>query len=216
MYRILGSLAAACNDRFTTLQLPAAIRIDPGRRLLVLPRYDGDDLAARWSETDGGARLPATLADTIAAILADLAGIDTTPVTDDPVLSAIPGLVFHRAAALTRSAGIARRLTRAGLLSGEDCARAEQLIAHRQHTPMIVNNGDFYPRNLIVRPDGRIVIVDWETWNPAARSTPSTIPRTSPRSSTSTCGETRPGRPPTAPPSARGSPSPPPASPEES
>lgn len=30
---------------------------------------------------------------------------------------------------------------------------------------MIVNNGDFYPRNLIVRPDGRIVIVDWETWN---------------------------------------------------
>jgi len=50
MYRILGSLAAACNDRFTTLQLPAAIRIDSGRRLLVLPRYDGDDLAARWSD----------------------------------------------------------------------------------------------------------------------------------------------------------------------
>jgi aminoglycoside phosphotransferase (APT) family kinase protein len=168
MYRILGSLAAACNDTLTTLQLPAAIRIDPGRRLLVLPRYDGDDLAARWSETDGGARLPVTLADTIAAILADLARIDTTPVTDDPVLSTIPGLVFDHAAALTRSAGIARQLTRAGLLSGEDCARAEQLMAYRQHTPMIVNNGDFYPRNLMDRPDGRIVIVDWETWNPGS------------------------------------------------
>jgi hypothetical protein len=126
MYRILGSLAAACNDRFTTLQLPAAIRIDPGRGLLVPPRYDGDDLAGRWSETDGGARLPVTLAGTIAAILADLAGIDTAPVTGDPVLSAIPGLVFDHAAALTRSAGIARQLSRAGLLSGEDCARAEQ------------------------------------------------------------------------------------------
>jgi len=166
MYRILASLAPACNHRFTTLQLPAAIRIDPGRRLLVLPRYDGDDLAARWNETDGGALLPLTLAGTIAAILADLAGIDTTPVTDDPVLSKLPGLVFDHAAALTRSAGIARQLTRAGLLSGEDCARAGQLLAHRQHTPMIVNNGDFYPRNLILRPGGRIVIVDWETWNP--------------------------------------------------
>jgi Phosphotransferase enzyme family len=168
MYRVLGSLAAACNDRFTTLQLPAAIRIDPGRGLLVLPRYDGDDLAGRWSETDGGALLPAALAGAIAAILADLAGIDTAPVTGDPVLSAIGGLVFDHAAAVTRSAGIARRLTRAGLLSGEDCARAEQLLAHRQHTPMIVNNGDFYPRNLIIRPGGRIVIVDWETWNPGS------------------------------------------------
>jgi hypothetical protein len=64
MYRILGSLTAACNDRFTTLQLPAAITIDPGRGLLVLPGYDGDDLAARWSETDGGALLPAALART--------------------------------------------------------------------------------------------------------------------------------------------------------
>lgn len=31
---------------------------------------------------------------------------------------------------------------------------------------MIVNNGDFSPRNLIIRLGGRIVIVDWETWNP--------------------------------------------------
>jgi hypothetical protein len=30
---------------------------------------------------------------------------------------------------------------------------------------MIVNNGDFYPTNLIVLPDSRIVIVDWETYN---------------------------------------------------
>jgi hypothetical protein len=165
MYRILGSLAAACNDTFTTLQLPAAIQIDPGRKLLVLPRYDGDDLAGRWSETDGGARLPVTLADAIATILADLAGIGITPVTEDPVLSTIPGLVFDHAAALTRSGGLARQLTQAGLLSREDCTRAEQLLAYRQHTPMIVNNGDFYPRNLIIRPGSRIVIVDWETWN---------------------------------------------------
>ena len=27
------------------------------------------------------------------------------------------------------------------------------------------NNCDFYPRNLIVRSDGRIVIIDWETYN---------------------------------------------------
>jgi hypothetical protein len=166
IYRILDSLAPACNDRFTTLLLPAAITIDPGRKLLVLPRYDGEDLAARWSEADGGALLPVSLAASIAAILEDLAGIDPAWLTEDPVLSAIPGLAFDHAAALTRSAGIARQLTRAGLLSRQDCARAGRLLAYRQHTAMIVSNGDFYPRNLILRPDGRIVMVDWETWNP--------------------------------------------------
>ncbi|MGH3302388.1 MAG: hypothetical protein ACRDOK_12025 [Streptosporangiaceae bacterium] len=141
IYRILAWLAPACNDRFTTLLLPAAITIDPGRGLLVLPRYDGDDLAARWSETDGGALLPVALAGSIAALLEDLAGIDTARVIEDPVLSKIPGLAFDHAAALTRSAGIARQLTRAGLLSADDCARAGKLLAHRQHTPVISTSG---------------------------------------------------------------------------
>jgi hypothetical protein len=166
MYRVLASLAAACNDQFTTLLLPRAITIDPARGLLVLPHYDGEDLAARWDEADGGALLGPGLAAAIAAILADLARIDTACVTADSVLSAIPGLVFDHDAALARSAGIARQLTRAGLLTRKACAYAERLLAHHQHTPMIVNNGDFYPRNLIVQPSGRIVIIDWETYNP--------------------------------------------------
>jgi hypothetical protein len=166
MYRVLASLAPACNDRFTALLLPTAITIDPARGLLVLPRYDGEDLAARWSEADGGALLGTGLAAAIPAVLKDLARIDTGCVTSDPVLTQIPGLVFDHTAAITRSAGIAHRLTRAGLLSQQDCAKAERLLAHQQHTPMIVNNGDFYPRNLIVQPSGRIVIVDWETYNP--------------------------------------------------
>jgi hypothetical protein len=87
-------------------------------------------------------------------------------VTTNPLLSAIPGLVFNHDAALARSAGIARQLTRAGLLTRDDCAHAERLLARRQHTPMIINNGDFYPRNLIVQPSGRIVIVNRETYNP--------------------------------------------------
>lgn len=166
MYQVLASLAPACNARFTTLLLPAAITIDPARRLLVLPHYDGEDLGACWNETDGGALLGPGLAAAITAILQDLARIDTACVTADPVLSAIPGLVFDHDAALARSAGIARQLTRAGLLTREACAHAERLLAHQQHTLMIVNNGDFYPRNLIVQPSGRIVIIDWETCNP--------------------------------------------------
>ena len=111
MYRVLASLAPLHNSHFTALLLPTAITIDPARRLLVLPNYDGEDLAARWHESDGGARLSAGLATTIPAVLDDLAHIDTACVTTDPVLSEIPGLVFDHAAALTRSAGIARRLT---------------------------------------------------------------------------------------------------------
>jgi hypothetical protein len=166
MYRVLACLAPACNDHFTTLLLPTAITIDPARGLLVLPHYHGEDLAARWHESDGGARLDPGLSAAIPAVLEDLACIDTTCVTTDPVLATIPGLVFDHTAALTRSASIARRLTQAGLLSPDDCAQAERLLAHQQHTPMIVNNGDFYPRNLIVLPFSRIVIVDWETYNP--------------------------------------------------
>ena len=214
MYRVLASLAPACNDHFTTLLLPAAITIDPARELLVLPHYDGEDLAARWDESDGGALLGPGLAAAVPAVLEDLARISTATVLTDLALSAIPSLVFDHDAALTRSAGIARQLTRAGLLTRDDCAQAGRLLAHQQHTPMIVNNGDFYPRNLIVQPTGRIVIIDWETYNPNSPSTPSTIPRTWLRSSTPTCGATRHGRPPTAAPSTSGSASPRPASPK--
>src|SRR5207245_3216110 len=105
------------------------------------------------------------LAAPIPAVLEDLARIDTATVTTDPVLSAIPGLVFDYDAALTRSVGIARQLTRAGLLTREDCAQAERLLARQQHTTKIVNNGHFYPSNLIVQPAGRIVVLDWETYN---------------------------------------------------
>jgi hypothetical protein len=68
-----------------------------------------------------------------------------------PGVAEIPGLVFTHDEAVARSSGIARQLTRAGLLTREDCAHAERLLAHQQRTPMIVNNGDFYPRNLIVQ-----------------------------------------------------------------
>ena len=57
MYHVLASLAAACNDHFTMLLLPAAITIDLARRLLILPHDNGEDLGDRWDETDGGAML---------------------------------------------------------------------------------------------------------------------------------------------------------------
>ncbi|HEY1003903.1 MAG TPA: hypothetical protein VGD83_30100 [Streptosporangiaceae bacterium] len=45
MYRVLASLAPACNDRFTALLLPTAITIDPARGLLVLPTTTARTLA---------------------------------------------------------------------------------------------------------------------------------------------------------------------------
>jgi hypothetical protein len=168
MYRILGALAPACNDRFTTLQLPAATRIDPGRGQLVLPRYDGDDLAARWSEADGGARLPVTLSGSVVAILEDLApyrhraGDRGSGAVGDPRTGLRPFRGPHPVSRHRPPARPGRPALRPGL------RRAGKLLARRQHTLMIVNNGDFYPRNLIIRPGGRIVIVDWETWNPSS------------------------------------------------
>jgi hypothetical protein len=124
MHRVLASLAPACNDHFTTLLLPAAISIDPARGLLVLPHYGGKDLAAGWDETDGGALLGPGLAAAIPAVLEDLARIDTACVTTDPVLLAIPGLVFDHDAALARSAGIADQLARSRPAAAPDHARS--------------------------------------------------------------------------------------------
>jgi hypothetical protein len=78
-----------------------ALRVAPVRTVRVRRacgcRYGGDDLAARWSETDGGALLPVALAARIAAIRADLAAIDTArdrgsgAVSDQHQVSAIRG-----------------------------------------------------------------------------------------------------------------------------
>lgn len=165
MYRVLNTLARRYNQDFTVLSLPTAISVDTDRRVLVLPHYDGDDLAMRWDESDGGASLGINLASTIPAVLEDLARIDPTPVVTDPILSTIPGLVFDHHRAIGRTARIARRLLRGGLVSQRVCANAERVLSHEQRSPMIVNNGDFYPRNMIVRPTGRVVVVDWETYN---------------------------------------------------
>ena len=85
MYRILARLAPACNDHFAALLLPSALTMDADRGLLILPRYEGEDLAARWDETDGGALLGTDLATEIPVILQDLARIDTACVTADPL-----------------------------------------------------------------------------------------------------------------------------------
>jgi len=146
MYRLLASLAPACNDTFTTLLLPAAITIDPAQGLLVLPHYDGDDLAARWHESDGGAMLDTGLAAAIPALLADLARIDTACVTTRPgaLGHPRPGLRPHRSPVPLGRHRPETHSRRAALPA--QCARAERLLAHQQHIPMIVSNRDFYPQ----------------------------------------------------------------------
>ncbi|MGH7666124.1 MAG: hypothetical protein ACREN1_02255 [Candidatus Dormibacteria bacterium] len=166
VYRLLARLAPRHKHHFAVLQLPVAIAIDVERHRLVLPRYEGEELAQRWHEADGGRSLGVGLAARIAVVLEDLAQIDTVRLTDDPEFMKISAVAFDHAGAHSRSLSISHRLTAAGLLSPQDGMRTERLLEHQQQSPMILNNGDFYPRNLIVLPTGRIVIIDWETYNP--------------------------------------------------
>lgn len=165
IYKVLGLLADRYNDQFDLLVLPKALEIDATAGTLTLPHYEGEKFNDSWHESNGGAPLGQDLALEIPILIEDLSKIDSTYITSDVVLSAIPRLVFDHDEAIENSGALAVKLQKAGLLSEEDLARILSLLRFRQTSETIVNNGDFYPRNFIRRPDGKIVLIDWEVWN---------------------------------------------------
>ena len=165
LYHHLSRLASQYNDGFTTLVLPAPLEVDRRRHRLKLPFYAGEHFDERWDEGSDGARLGVDLAVDMAGIIGDLLTIATAPLLEDQLLMAIPKVAYDDAEAVAHAMGIARALAEAGYLTGPELAGVARALSTALASPLILNNGDFYPRNLIRRPDGKVVLIDWETWN---------------------------------------------------
>jgi hypothetical protein len=159
MLRRLSDPALTRRSRTVDLRLviPEAIAIDEAAATLVLPVYDGEP--GIWDEADGGANAnytPLSIVHLLLDLRATFRSVEweqqSVPVFDHEV-----------------HASLARRtvdkLREHRLLSAGDREAVLELL-DRHCTcggNTTVHNGDFYPRNLIFQPNGKVALIDWET-----------------------------------------------------
>lgn len=166
VYRVLNSPEVlAYNEAFARLILPQSLDQDEETRTLTLPYYEGRTFNDEWDIKDGGSSMDLELAYVMPELIEDLSHIDRTSFTHDEQLSQVPNLAFDHQASLKYFGNICLNFTEEGILSEREHAKAEELLHYQQTTDLIVSNGDFYPRNLIFQPDGKVVLIDWEVWN---------------------------------------------------
>jgi hypothetical protein len=171
MYKeVLNKIADNYNKNFSTLILPKTIEVDEKSSLLVLPFYEGEVFNDKWNETTGGALLGLDLSVEIPGILHELSTIDSEVALDNKELQTIPRFIFNTEQYLPEFDTIADRLISNGLLQKEETDQARDLIRQSFPSPLMINNGDFYPRNFIRTSDKKIVLIDWETWNANSRA----------------------------------------------
>lgn len=157
VYEVLNQLAPVYNQEFSVLELPTALEIDHEAHRLVLPFYDGEDYATRWSEADGGSGIELSLATEFTQVLGELSKLPTDKLGGD--------FIFDAERSKKYFSGLVDMFHGAGLLNEEEQRAIEEILSIHQSSPIILNNGDFYPRNFIRRPDGKLLLLDWETWN---------------------------------------------------
>ena len=155
----------AYNEQFSRLVLPTMLGQSQRDRTLTLPYYEGQAFNDAWDIEDGGSMMDLELAYIMPELIEDLSHIDTSLITRDERLSRFPNLTFDHKSAQEYFSGIVAGFADEGILSPSQLARAEVLLAHEQKTELIFSNGDFYPRNLILQADGKVVLIDWEVWN---------------------------------------------------
>jgi hypothetical protein len=167
VYKILSTVdVQAYNENFSTLVLPRAIKVDEASRILTLPYYEGETFNEIWNIDTGGAGMDTSLATTIPLLLKDLITVEPDIFTADNLLAQTPNLAYDHEHAVHYFGSLCGDLTREGIFSSQQHNKAIHLLNHLQTTQPIINNGDFYPRNLIRQTDGKLVLIDWEMWNP--------------------------------------------------
>lgn len=167
VYEVLNSgLAAELNAKTSILVLPQALEVDTANRTLTLPLYEGETFDNSWDVANGGSPMGLRLAKDIPKVLKDLAGIDPAPILLDETLSRLPNIAFDYDSAKQYFGKLALGLKERKLLTESDLETVSRTLDFEQTSKLIINNGDFYPRNFIKLATGRVVLIDWETWNP--------------------------------------------------
>lgn len=165
IYKILSILAPKYNDRFSTLVLPHALEVDEESHSLTLPYYEGELFNGKWDESNGGLPLGLDLSKEVPLILKDLSKIDIALIISDKKLLELPKVAFNFAESVNYYENIIKKFKSSNLISSSDYLKIEVALHHKQTSRIIFNNGDFYFRNFIRKRNGKIVLIDWETWN---------------------------------------------------
>lgn len=161
-YEVVAPVAQKYNPQFKRLELPIPIRIDGAHQQITLPFYEGQKLVNLWHESDGGSRMDLQIAPEAAEVIADLAKVDLADV--------IPGLRSHglHRAEFDHSNWLGTVVPRLGELVRKEIIHPSEakpfidLVSQPWTSRKIFTNGDFYPRNFIPQPDGKIALVDWD------------------------------------------------------
>lgn len=132
-------------------------------RWLLTKHISGEPLMHQWSEFDlkpnllGGKAIDVRVAALAVDVLRDLRQVD---------ISAMPEFVRHYdfAAWAAQFRRRSMELMELGLLDMAAIEGADTLFSARnvaRYEGSMFTNGDFYPRNFILLPDGKIALVDW-------------------------------------------------------
>jgi hypothetical protein len=162
---LLNKIADVYNPIFSVLILPKAIIINERKFVLELPYYYGETFNEKWTEETGGSLLGLDLSVEIPQILYELSKIDVSLVLNNTRLQLIPRIIFDTQEYIQEFVFITNRLVKAKVLQKMEVKLIRRYITKKFESQIMVNNGDFYPRNFIRTYSKKIVLIDWETWN---------------------------------------------------
>jgi hypothetical protein len=167
---VLDKIADTYNPTFRRLILPKSIKTDKGNLILIMPdytaeNYEGETFNSKWNVALGGSEFGNYLADEIPDIVFDLSVVDTSIVYENEILKQSNKLEFRTDEYLNEFKDVTDLFCKHGQLNNDEVAKAERIVSKAFPQKTILSNADFYPRNFIRLPTGKIVLIDWDTWS---------------------------------------------------
>jgi len=162
------------NLSFNTLQLPkhrniVSVQITENgaqkqRDFIFINYYEGITFNSTWNETSpegyGGRGIGNGIAEKAINLLENFSLVDVTS------LSTFGLPTFDLANWKSQNLPLkAENLIKRGVVNKAQVDKAISILSSPslfQNSPMIITNGDFYPRNFIELKSGKIVVIDWE------------------------------------------------------
>jgi len=151
---------------FATLQLPEfrniASRND--QSFIFVNYYEGNNYNSAWNEISsvgyGGRGIIPDFASRVVGLVKDFSMVESKS------LASFNLSTFNFDVWLQGNLPfIAELLTRRDIVNDDHIKRAGDLLSDQDlfsHSRIVLTNGDFYPRNFIDYPGGKVVVIDWE------------------------------------------------------
>ncbi|MBU2634248.1 MAG: M23 family metallopeptidase [Nanoarchaeota archaeon] len=164
---LVNELANDYNSKFSSLQLPTYNTIDKKDNIVIMPFYDGKNYIESWNSDGlyGGKYMKLELVKEIVQVIRDFSKIDTNKVIEYLTEHQIVNFQFDFEEWKKQFINNAKFFLENDFISQKEFHKANKLFGNGfKKSKLIFNNGDYYPRN-ILSYKGKIVVIDWQTWN---------------------------------------------------